>query len=56
MSIYEDPRYVDQLADEAVAEDLERQELITLTNYIIAEIKDPKTRLALESIMILLKR
>lgn len=54
MSIYEDDGYIDALADEAVAEIQEKQEVAKQTIALIHQVKDPAIKHILNGIMFLI--
>lgn len=54
VSIYEDPDYIDSLAQEAVEEDQGRTQVKALTLKLINEVEDEKTKIALRSILFLI--
>lgn len=54
MSIYEDPRAIDQLADEAIEDMQERQALIDLLYSVINLQTSPQLRVILNGMMALI--
>lgn len=56
MSIYEDPDYIDQLSDEAIAEDQRRKQAIEYTYQAINTLPSPGLKIVLRMMMSLITK